>query len=96
MKKIASIELEMLAGAAIGWTEEETEDFIDDDGDWDHVLYEKLGIELEEFATIANALIHLTPALESALTKSKHHVFGRETEGGFLAIAKVEATYECP
>lgn len=58
MNKIGGIDLEMLAGAALGWSEEETEQFINDDGDWDHILYEKLGVELEEFGVIADSLIY--------------------------------------
>ena len=89
MSKIGGIDLEMLAGAALGWSEEKTEEFIDDDGDWDWILYEKLGVELEEFGVIADALIKLTPVLESPLTKNKHHAFVRHIEEGFIAIAKM-------
>jgi len=88
--KIKGIDLEMLIGAAIGWTEEQTEDFINDDGDWDVVVYEHFNVEVEEFEKIASALIKLTPILKSPLTESEHHAFVRQVDGGFMAIAKIE------
>lgn len=88
--KIGGIDLEMLAGAALGWSEEDTEEFINNDGDFDAPLYEKFNIELDEFGKIADALIMFTPILESPLTKNKHHAFVRHVKGGFIAIAKVK------
>lgn len=79
---------QMLAGAALGLTEDQTDEIINDDEDFDSPLMEKFGVDLEQFTKIAEALLPLTPVIGSELTKQLYHAFGRKAEGHWLAIVK--------
>ncbi|EKO3874649.1 hypothetical protein P0F29_003290 [Vibrio metschnikovii] len=86
------LDLQMLAGAALGLTEDQTEDIIDDNEDFDTPLLEKFGVDLEQFGKIAWALLHLTPTVQSPLSGKVSHAFVRQMGNGhFLAIAQVLA-----
>lgn len=79
----------MLAGAAIGLSEEETEKLVDSGADFDLALNERFSVGLAEFCEISEALLNLTPPIQSPLTKSVFHAFGRRAENGnFVALVK--------
>ncbi|EGG0282950.1 hypothetical protein ACWAOL_004510 [Vibrio parahaemolyticus] len=83
---------QLLAGAALGLTEEQTDDIINDDEDFDSPLLEKFGVDLEQFGAIAEALLPLTPTVQSPLTGTVSHAFVRQLGGGnCLAIVKMDA-----
>ncbi|MBO2552630.1 hypothetical protein I6M38_11630 [Shewanella algae] len=83
---------QLLAGAALGLTEEQTDEIIDGDEDFDTPLIEKFGVDLEQFGDIANALLPLTPLVSSPLTNVSYHAFVRQLgDGNFLAIVKQKA-----
>lgn len=85
-------DLQMLAGAALGLTEEQTDDIINDDEDFDSPLLEKFGVDIEQFGDIAKALLPLTPTIMSPMTNTIYHAFGRQIGGGtFCAITKTKA-----
>ncbi len=71
-----------LAGAALGLTEEQTENIINDNEDFDTPLMEKFGIDFEQFMSVAEALLKLTPTIKSAITKDVHNAFVRQLGGG--------------
>lgn len=86
------LDLQMLAGAALGLTEEQTEDIINDDEDFDSPLLEKFDVDLEQFGEIAEALLPFTPTLYSELSKTVYHAFVRQTgQGSCMAIVKQKA-----
>lgn len=72
------LDLQMLAGAALGMTEEQTEAIINDDENFDDPLLEKFGVDLEQFGEIAEALLPFTPTLRSELTETIYHAFVRQ------------------
>lgn len=82
-------DLQMLAGAALGLTEEQTEAIINDDEDFDSLLIEKFGIGFEEFGEVAKALLPLTPTVGSELSGRVYHAFVRQFgNGDCVAIVK--------
>lgn len=86
------LDLQILAGAALNLTEEQTEEIINDDEDFDTPLLEKFGVDLEQFGEIASALLPFTPTLHSELTKTVYHAFVRQMGGGScMAIVKQKA-----
>lgn len=85
-------DLQMLAGAALGLTEEQTEAIINDDEDFDSLLIEKFGVDLDMFGEIASALLLLTPTVNSPLSGMAYHAFVRQLgEGDYIAIVKQDA-----
>lgn len=85
-------DLQMLAGAALGLTEEQTEAIINDDEDFDSPLFDKFGIDLEMFGKVASALLPLTPTVNSPLSGKTYHAFVRQLgEGDYIAIVKQDA-----
>lgn len=59
------LEMQELAGAALGLTEDQTEEILNADEDFDTPLLEKIGVDFEQFCSVAEALIKLTPMLHS-------------------------------
>ena len=88
MPNMNYFESQMLAGAALGLTEDQTDAIIDDDEDFDSPLMAKFGVDLEQFTKIAEALLPLTPMVESERTKEVFHAFGRRMGSGWLAITR--------
>jgi hypothetical protein len=84
-------ESQMLAGAALGMTEDQIEVILDDDEDFDSPLMEKFGVDLEQFTKIAEALLPLTPMVQSELSNEILHAFGRRMGSGWLAITTQKA-----
>ena len=85
-------DLQMLAGSALGLTEEQTEAIINDDEDFDSPLIEKFGVDLDMFGEIASALLPLTPTVNSPLSGKVYHAFVRQLgEGEYIAIVKQDA-----
>ncbi|MGL4602232.1 MAG: hypothetical protein ACRCVE_12340 [Plesiomonas sp.] len=86
------LELQELAGAALGMTEQQVEDIINNDEDFDTPLIEKFGVDLEQFGNIAEALLPLTPTVMSGLTNTVYHAFVLQLgEGNCRAIVKMKA-----
>lgn len=57
----------------------------DDDESWDKVddlIYEKFGVDPEQFDLIVGHLVMLAPVMESGLTKRRMHVLGKVTVEG--------------
>ena len=90
-------DIQRLAGAALGLTDDETDEVIDTDEDFDTPLLEKFGIDLDTFGNVAEALLPLTPMISSPLTKTVYHAFVRHLGGGdCLAICKRKVVLEKP
>lgn len=87
------LDLQMLAGAALNLTEEQTDEIIDDDDEnFDTLLLEKFGVDLEQFGQIASALLPFTPTLHAELTNTVYHAFVRQMgDGSCIAIVKQKA-----
>lgn len=90
-KKMRYWEMQELAGAVLGLSEEQTEEIINDDEDFDTPLCEKFGVDFDSFCSVAEALLKLTPVLKSPLSGELDHAFVRQLEGGYLAIIKSPA-----
>lgn len=87
------LDIQELACAALGMSEEQTTDLINNNEDnIEELLFEKLGVDFDQFSAVSNALIKLTPTLQSPLSKETYHCFIRQVEGGCIAIAKEKAT----
>ncbi|WP_345861253.1 hypothetical protein [Shewanella algae] len=84
-------EVQELAGAALGLTEDQTEDIINGDEDFDTPLLEKFNVDFEQFSNVAEALLKLTPVLKSPLSGDLDHAFVKQVKGGYLAIIKTPA-----
>lgn len=92
MSKIHMLDAQMLAGAILGLSEEETEAILEGDEDFDTPLLDKFGVDFVQLWEIADALIMFTPTVRSGLTDTVYHAFVRQLgEGDCLAIAEVEA-----
>ena len=87
-------EMQELAGAALGLTEDQTDAVINDSEDFDTPLFEKFGVDFEQFSKVAEALLPLTPVLKSPLTDDRNHAFVRQVEGGYIAIIRTPAESE--
>ncbi|MFP8968550.1 hypothetical protein ACKC9G_18355 [Pokkaliibacter sp. CJK22405] len=86
------VELQELAGAALGLTEEQTDAIFEDDEDFDSPLIEKFGIDFDQFCNVVEALLPLTPTLQSPLTDAVYHAFVRQLGAGDCrAIVKMKA-----
>ena len=81
-------DIEELAYRAMGKTEEQTEDAIDN-GDIDEAVYEKYDCSFDTYCQIVNDLIKFTPLVESPLTGTKFHAFVDVEQQ--RAIVKVDA-----
>ena len=68
-------ELVDLVGAVLGKTEEEVEQLYEDDCAVDDLIFDRYGIDLEQFEKVAKDLLKLTPIVETAITKTKYHAF---------------------
>ena len=68
-------EIQELLCFASGMNEKQSEDFCNDDGDYDQLVYDKFEVGFDEFTKIAEALLLLTPIVESPLSGDKHHCF---------------------
>ncbi|KZN64938.1 hypothetical protein N473_12940 [Pseudoalteromonas luteoviolacea CPMOR-1] len=88
---INTFEYQLLAGAAMGLTEEQTENLIDQGADFDDELIKALGIDFEQFVNVSQALLKLTPAVEGADSNKLYNAFVRPLEsGGYLALIQKE------
>lgn len=74
------LELVDLVGAVLGKTEDEVEELHEDDCAVDDLLFERYGIDLEQFEKVAKDLLKLTPIVETAITGTKCHAFVRGDE----------------
>tara|TARA_B100002049_G_scaffold223617_1_gene194295 strand:+ start:7228 stop:7512 length:285 start_codon:yes stop_codon:yes gene_type:complete len=84
-----------LAGAALGFSEEETDEKMDSGFDFEDAIYNKFDVDLETFSKIASTLLLLTPTVRSPLSGSLSHAFVRNLgEGKYTAIIKKDATEE--
>lgn len=90
---ISLLDLQMLMGAALGLTEEQTEDIINrDETDLDDQFYEKFDVDTEAFGNLVEALLPLTPMIQSPLTQQLYHAFVRPIgNGNMQAIIKKAA-----
>lgn len=68
-------DVEELAYRAMGYSENETDDFINANNDIDETLYDKYEISLEQYEKIVKDLIKFTPIMTTVITKKKVHVF---------------------
>ncbi|MCA3987793.1 hypothetical protein JKP12_18160 [Vibrio vulnificus] len=90
-------DIQRLAGAVLGLTDDETDEVIDTDEDFDTPLLEKFGIDLDTFGNVAEALLPLTPMISSPLTKTVYHAFVRQlSNGDCLAICKCKVELKNP
>lgn len=95
MSNIQYWEIQELALFAMGKTEDQVTEIIDNDGegekDIDTLIYEKFDVDFDQFAKIAEALLKLTPCVESPLSGRVSHAFVRNVTGGMVAIVSQEA-----
>ncbi|EMK6918790.1 hypothetical protein V9J55_002043 [Vibrio cholerae] len=85
-------DIQQLAGAALGLSEEQTDEIINDDEDFDSPLLEKFGVDLDQFGNIAKALLPFTPTLGAGFTGTIYHAFVRQLgQGNCIAIVKMKA-----
>lgn len=81
--RIDYFEVEELLSAMYGISDEQrNEDF-----DFDELCYDKFEIGFEEFIKIVEALLPLTPVVNSAFTGKQYHAFMKDG----LAFVKMEA-----
>lgn len=71
------IQMQELAGTALGKTEAEVRVLLDDPEELDNAIYNKFGIDFEQFCLVAEALLPLTPMVELSISKECVHAFVR-------------------
>lgn len=55
-------------------------------------LVERFGVDYDTFDGIVQALLPMTPVLQSPLTGALNHCFGFVYEGDFISLMQVEST----
>ena len=85
---IINCDIEELAYRTMGLTSDETDKEIND-GDIAKALYEKYGIEVDQYCAIVNDLIKFTPVVQSGLGKNLYHAFVDDEKQ--CCIFKIEA-----
>lgn len=81
-----SFEMQYLAGAALGLTDEQTEEIMDGDEDFDTPLLERFGVDFEQFSVVSEALLKLTPAISFLHSGKLGHAFVRIVQGRYEVI----------
>lgn len=82
------IHIQRLAEKILGLTTRETDDLIENGGDYDTPLKESFGVDLQTFGKIANALIPLTPIIQEPNTERLIHAFVEFQNGHGTILAK--------
>lgn len=68
-------EIQELLACACGLSEEEYEKRVNDDDDFEDLCFENFGCDVDTFSKIAEALLKLTPKIETAITKKVINAF---------------------
>lgn len=74
------LDTEELIAKVMGLTDEQ----MNDDPDYDQLIYDKFGVDVDQFSAIAQALMNFTMAIESPLTKKKYQGFVDVSEQCFI------------
>ncbi len=82
-------EMQYLVGAVLGLTDEQTEEIMDDDGDFDTPLLERFGVDFEQFSVVSEVLLKLTPAIPFWHSGKLGHAFVRNVQGRYEAIIQI-------
>jgi len=82
-------EIEELAYMAMGKTEDETEDAINN-GDIDDAIFEKYNISFEQYCDIIKDIMPFTPKVQAGISGKLFHAFVVENNGAGRAIVKQE------
>mgnify|MGYP003626389725 CR=1 FL=1 len=69
------LDIQLVAEKALGLTEQQVDDLIENGEDYDTPLMEKFGVDLNSFAKIVNALAPLTPIIQDPRTNDLIHAF---------------------
>lgn len=85
------LELQELACAILGLDYDKLVDNGEED-EIDKSLYNKFGIDIDQFGDLVKALLPLTMPLKSSLTNEWHYCFGKVDHGWLRAIIKMKAT----
>ena len=96
MSNVQYWEIQELALFAMGKTDEEVTEIINNDGECDkgidELIYEEFGVDFDQFSNIAKSLLKLTPCVKSAVTGKFNNAFVRKIENnGMVAIVQQEA-----
>ncbi len=83
-------EIEELAYMAMGKSEEETEEEINN-GDIDDAIYEKYDISFDQYCDIVKDLLPFTPKIQTSISGNVSHAFVIEKDGHGRAIVKIDA-----
>lgn len=68
-------EIQELLCFASGMNDDQADDFCDNNGDYDSLAFDTFAVDFEQFEQIAEALLKLTPLVESPLTGDVYHCF---------------------
>ena len=77
-------EYQELAGRAMGWNQERIDDEVNGDEDFNTPLYEHFNVDFEQFMAVAEALLELTPLVQSPLTGDCSHAFVKHEDNGTM------------
>ena len=86
---ISMWDVEELALRAMGKTEEEKDEFINNDGDIDEALLAEYGTDLENYARIVEDLLPFTAQVQSGISGDLYHAF-LDSEA-LMTIVKMKA-----
>ena len=75
-------------------TEDQYSDFLNNDGDFDELLFEKFEVDFDAFSKIAEALLLLTPKLQAGISGDVFHAF--VNDGAMVLRTKVEVEPKTP
>ncbi|AWX99534.1 hypothetical protein A8139_05645 [Marinomonas primoryensis] len=69
------LDIQLVAEKALGLTEQQVDELIENGEDYDTPLMKKFGVDLNTFAKIVNALTPLTPIIQDPRTNDLIHAF---------------------
>lgn len=86
MRKLNDFEVQELACYVCGLNEEQTDEILNkDDGSEEELLFDRYGVDFEQFYNIVNDLIKFTPVIKTVLSGLKAHAFVK----GNVTIARL-------
>lgn len=86
MSKLSDFEVQELACYVCGLTEKQTDELLNkDDRSEEELLFDRYGIDFEQFYNIVSDLIKFTPVVQTALSGMKVQAFVR----GNVTLARI-------
>ena len=87
-------DVEELALRAMGKTEEEKDEFINENGDIEEAIFDEYGVDFDNYARIVEDLLPFTAQVQSGITGDLYHAFVDSVAQVTLVKIKAKAAGE--